>query len=114
MTNTGRRHLITGLASLLVAPAIARAESLMPIKGDRYFYWTYTCPMLPDPLWFGMDNRERRQDLIDGCFGPNGGIYVGHWRHFGKDRNIYSDKVVDFWKVEAPRWIPDAVLVGAT
>jgi len=28
-----RRSLITGLASLLVAPAIVRVESLMPIRG---------------------------------------------------------------------------------
>ena len=38
---TTRRGLITGLVSLLAAPAIVRASNLMPVKawsGDRFVY----------------------------------------------------------------------------
>lgn len=108
-----RRALITGLAALIAAPAIVRAGSLMPIKGERYFTWEYSCPLLPDPWWFGGLGVERRQDLIDGCFGPNGGLYIGKWTMFGKDRNIYSDQIINFRKIEAPPHT-ESTLVGCT
>lgn len=94
-----RRQLITGLVSLVAAPAIVRAESLMPISGEVYRIWEYTCPILPDPRWF---NEPRRQDLIDGCWAPNGGVYKGVWTFFGKGRSIYSDEQIGFRKVEYP------------
>lgn len=105
-----RRQLITGLVSLIAAPAIVRADSLMQIKGDRYFYWEWSCPILPSVDWY---HPVMRQDLIDTCFGPNGRPYIGTWTFFGKDRNIYSDKEVGFRKVEAPPRI-ESVLVGCT
>lgn len=105
-----RRTLVTGLVAFLATPAIVRAGSLMPLRGDRYFFWDYRCPMLPDMRWV----EQERQDLIDSCFGPNGRPYIGVWTHFGKNRNIYSDEVVAFRKFEAPPHVSDAVLVGAT
>lgn len=110
-----RRGLIAGLAAVLAAPAIVRAENLMPIKGERYFFWDYTCPILPDPWWFGGLGAERRQDLIDECFGPNGGLYIGTWTFFGKERNIYAcGDPVSFRKHESSPATPRSVLVGLT
>lgn len=107
-----RRRLITGLVSLVAMPAVVRAETLMRVRGDRYFFWDYRCPMLPDVRWYDPDSR--RDDLIDACFGPNGRPYIGVWTHFGKRRNIYSDEVVAFRKFEAPPYVEEVVLVGAT
>lgn len=98
-----RRKLITGLSALIATPAIVRASSLMPIKGERYFTWTYTCPILPNIEWFGGPGIEPRQDLIDACLGPNGRLYIGTWTFFGKSRNVYSDQVISFHKTEGHR-----------
>lgn len=90
-----RRSLLTGLASLIVAPAIVRADSLMQLRGDIYHLWEWHCPILP-PMLPGMT----RADLDNHLLGPNGRLYRGTWTFFGKDRNIYSDKEVAFRKEE--------------
>ena len=95
-----RRGLIVGLAAVLAAPAIVRASSLMPIRGDVYRFWEWSCPMLPDPSAFSQpDYREKLRGLY---FGPNGRLYKGTWTFFGKDHNIYSDEQVGFFKEEYP------------
>lgn len=90
-----RRSLITGLASLIVAPAIVRAPSLMRVSGDVYRFWEFRCPLLPG---IGLGQPIHWPDYT----GPNGRPYQGRWTFFGKDHNIYSDKVVSFEKVEYP------------
>jgi len=99
MSEVSRRSLITGLVAFVAAPAIVRAESLMKVTGDRYFFWQYRWPLLP-PI--------RETDSVDYVldrvryFGPNGRLYEGTWTFFGKDRNIYSDDVIAFSKQEYP------------
>lgn len=39
-----RRHLLTGAACLLAAPAIVRAASLMPVSAPRPDYWMVEWP----------------------------------------------------------------------
>lgn len=90
-----RRKLITGLISLVAAPSIVRAASLMPVKGDVYRFWTYTIPMLHDPL------GDLSNAALASYFGPNNRLFDGIWTLFGKDHNIYSDKVVAFEKRES-------------
>lgn len=92
-----RRTLVTGFASLLAAPAIVRAESLMPISGDIYRVWEWRSPILPDPLRWN-DGASYMSQFR----GPNGRLYEGIWTFFGKDHNIYSDKQIAFRKVEYP------------
>lgn len=41
MIDTSRRSLITGLISLVAAPAIVRATSLMPVKSMNETVWDY-------------------------------------------------------------------------
>lgn len=44
-----RRSLITGITSIIAAPAIVRAESLMPIRAPKlitYWDWSYHPPRL--------------------------------------------------------------------
>lgn len=50
MLITSRRKLITGMVAALATPAIVSAESLMAVTGDRYFFWTKSLPILPDPM----------------------------------------------------------------
>jgi hypothetical protein len=98
-----RRTILTGFAALIAAPALVRAESLMPIKGDRYFFWEYRCPLLPDigARWEAAYNSGVSFDeYAKSWTGPNGGYYEGTWTFFGKDRNIYSDQRVGFTKRE--------------
>lgn len=97
-----RRALLTGLASLVAAPALVRASSLMPISGEVYRIWQYSMPILP-PIdgipW--SDNVATQAKLIrDQYLGPNGRLYEGTWTYFGKHHNIYSDKVIAFEKRE--------------
>lgn len=106
-----RRALITGLTALIAAPAVVRASSLMPIKGERYFVWQYRCPILPDIGWrweqafkAGISFDDYARDTL----GPNGRPYEGTWTFFGKDRNIYTDEQIAFSKREYPAW--DAAL----
>lgn len=91
-----RRSLVTGLISLIAAPAIVRAEGLMQVTGDRYFFWQHSLPLLPS-----FDLHPDKWDR-SAYVGPNGRLYEGTWTLFGKDRNIYSDKVVSFSKQEYP------------
>lgn len=86
-----RRKLITGLISLVAAPAIVRAETLMPITGETYRFWTYSQPVLPP-----IERANQEQWLIaKGYIGPNGRFYRGTWEFFGKG-NIYTDQQVGF------------------
>lgn len=89
-----RRKLITGLVAFAAAPAIVRASSLMQIRGDRYFFWEMSLPLLPPIVSKPVDWAQYT--------GPNGQIYKGTWTFFGKDRNIYSDETVAFRKEEYP------------
>lgn len=91
-----RRSLITGLISLVAAPAIVRASALMPISGDTYRIWQHSCPMLPDIL------AAYSEDFMKDHLGPNGRLYKGTWTFFGKNRNIYSDEVIAFSREEYP------------
>lgn len=93
-----RRKLLTGLASLIVAPAIVRASSLMPISGERYFIWQKSMPLLPPIL----GNWESAELIRQNYLGPNGQLYEGTWTFFGKDHNIYSDEQIAFSKREYP------------
>ena len=86
-----RRNLITGLIFLVTAPAIVRASTLMRGSGERYFFWQFRAPLLPDPF---------KPEEFASCLGPNGRPYVGTWTFFGKDKNIYSDEQVAFRKEE--------------
>lgn len=98
-----RRQLITGLISLVAAPAIVRAGSLMPISGDRYFVWQWRSPILPDIGGAWQSAFEKGVSFADyskPCMGPNGHIQEGTWTFFGKDRNIYSDEQIGFSKRE--------------
>lgn len=94
-----RRELITGLFSLLAAPAVVRVSSLMPGHGERFFFWDYECPLLPDLYHFEPGNEA----LLKAFLSPSGNTYKGVWTFFGKDRNIYSDQQVAFRKEEYPR-----------
>lgn len=91
-----RRSLITGSLSFLAAPAIVRAGSLMPIRGDVYRFWEWRMPLLP-PIPYSDYNLDH-----DSYRGPNGRLYEGIWTFFGKDRNIYSDAPINFEKREYP------------
>lgn len=55
MIETNRRSLITGLASLIVAPAIVKVQNIMPVKAfDPYYtraFWDY------DVYWDSMNLR---------------------------------------------------------
>lgn len=62
-----RRELITGLISLVAAPAIVRAGSLMPVKmmlpeGMSYFDVLYG-KIIVDPIWFAI-LTECENDII--------------------------------------------------
>lgn len=91
-----RRALITGIASLLVAPAIVRATSLMPIKGDIYRFWTATAPLLPPIEALGPDGKLDWGPYL----GPTGRFSRGVWTFYGKHRNSYLDEQVAFRKEE--------------
>lgn len=59
----GRRSFLTGLSALFVAPAIIRAESLMPIRSYA--------PPVPDwcPLgWLPLDGREITKKFYPALF----------------------------------------------
>ena len=92
-----RRALITGLVSLIAAPAIVKASALMQIKGDHYFFWHWRSPILPN-IGLGIEAINWKNYV-----GPNGGYYEGTWTFFGKDHNIYSDEQIAFSKCEIPR-----------
>jgi hypothetical protein len=51
---TTRRGFITGLISLVAAPAIVRADSLMPVKAADI-----TRASLPSPTWRGFNQITR-------------------------------------------------------
>ncbi|MDB5656119.1 MAG: hypothetical protein JWQ94_3732 [Tardiphaga sp.] len=85
-----RRSILTGVASIICAPAIVKASGLMKVTGDTYRFWQHSLPLLPDI----------NQPAIGDWLGPNGHVYIGTWTLFGKDRNIYSDEVVGFTKAE--------------
>lgn len=98
-----RRQIISGLASIIAAPALVHAESLMTLRGDTYHLWQYRCTLLPDigPRW----ERAYKEgvsvaEYAKPWFSERGNLYEGVWTYFGKDRNIYSDKVIDFTKRE--------------
>lgn len=95
-----RRSLITGLVSLVAAPAIVRADALMRVAGERYFVWQKTLPLLPNILRCAESEAAIKAEMA-ASFGPNGGLYYGTWTYFGKDRNIYSDEVIHFRKWES-------------
>lgn len=98
-----RRGLITGLAAVLAMPAVVRAESLMKVSGERYFFWEYTCPLLPDPShWKPEVLAAERENMLAQYLGPNKRLYEGRWTMFGKTRNVYTDEVVSFSKREYP------------
>lgn len=90
-----RRALLTGLVSLVAAPAIVHANSLMQLRGDIYHLWEWHCPILP-PLSSGADILMNRAAYL----GPHGRFYRGTWTFFGKTHNIYGDKEVAFRKEE--------------
>ena len=97
-----RRQIITGLAAILAAPALVRADSLMKLRGDMYRLWRVRCPLFP-PL--GLYERAYNEgvsveDWIKPWTGPNGGFYMGTWTYFGSTGNVYTDKVIDFTKHE--------------
>ena len=97
-----RRNLIVGLASLVAAPAVVRASALMPISGEKFRFWEYRCPILPDigPRWeaaykAGISFAEYSKPWLS----PRGNCSVGTWTFFGRG-NIYSDTEIAFRKEE--------------
>lgn len=97
-----RRQIITGLAAILAAPALVRADSLMKLRGDSYLLWGYECPILP-PLTFYERAYNEGVPVEEFCkpyVGPHGGYYMGTWTFFGKTHNIYTDEQVSFTKYE--------------
>jgi len=97
-----RRGLISGLAALVAAPAIVRAQTLMPISGDTYRIWKWKCPLLPPIIDFHGDSAALDSHMRS-YLGPNGGLYEGTWTFFGKTGNIYADQEIAFSKVEILR-----------
>lgn len=92
-----RRGLLTGFASLLAAPSIVRAQSLMQITGERYHIWEKTLPILP-PFPF----LETDVTPWDSYVGPSGRLFEGRWTFFGNTHSIYYDRVIAFSKAEYP------------
>lgn len=73
--NIHRRSFLFGLGSLLVAPAIVRAASLMPVRVVRYeniFVCVAAGVSAPDASWM---RAETIQNAI-GMIAPGGTIYV--------------------------------------
>lgn len=66
-----RRSLITGLVSLVAAPAIVRAGSIMPVKA-----WAEGSPLWFDPLWY--------DPIVDAYWANPAGAY----RRYGGDKVI--------------------------
>lgn len=101
-----RRGLITGLIAFAAAPAIVRAESLMPVKGDRYFTWDYTAPIFPDlggPWERAFNAGISVKEYVKPWVGPNGGFYEGTWTFLckrGERRSIWSNEEIGFSKQE--------------
>lgn len=96
-----RRALISGLASILAAPAIVRADGLMKVTGERYFFWKKSLPLLPD-IRRGFATIFEANAAFESVMSPNGRFYKGTWTYFGKTGNIYTDEVVSFTKREYP------------
>lgn len=98
-----RRGLLVGLgASLLAAPSVVRAASLMPIRGDGYRVWEWTQPILPDigPRWEAAYAKGVEfDDYVKPWLSPRGNLYEGTWTYFGRG-SIYSDLQIGFRKVE--------------
>lgn len=57
----GRRGFITGLISLVAAPAIVRAGSLMPVKGEPLVLRT----ILPAASWCDLYGRGPMMEALD-------------------------------------------------
>lgn len=96
-----RRSLITGLISLVAAPAIVRADTLMKLTGERYFFWKISMPLLPD-IRAGFETSEAANIAFREVMSPRGLFYEGTWTFFGKNKNVYSDECVSFTKQEYP------------
>lgn len=99
-----RRSILVGAAASLAAPAVVRAASLMPIRGDVYKFWSHSAPLLPpfplDPTWPGLTEWKRQYESR--YLGPNGRLFKGTWTYYGKNHNIYSDELVSFERNEYP------------
>lgn len=86
-----------GAASILAAPALVRAESLMRCAGERYFIWEYSCLLLPPIPNDGESVLFRGSDFIS----PKGRPYKGTWTFFTNKKTIYQDHIA-FRKEEYP------------
>lgn len=102
-----RRTLITGLVSLLAAPAIVRASSLMPVSGDIYRVWEYALPLMPPIHWPSVDEKWVWPSAYKD---PNGHVWKGVWTFFGKHRNIYADEQIAFRKEQFEWSTPENAL----
>jgi len=62
-----RRQLLLGVASLLAAPAIVRASSLMPLSAPRPQHWRYAVwTVLDSASCDGYAARIQAQESVDG------------------------------------------------
>jgi hypothetical protein len=59
MTDLSRRSLFAGLGALIAAPAIVRAASLMPVRGNTYL-WFKDIPR----EWVVMDFRNSNSFIV--------------------------------------------------
>lgn len=80
-----RRQLLLGVASLLAAPAIVRASSLMSLSAPRPQHWRYAVwTVLDSGSADGYAARIQAQESVDGI----------HWRNLRKwPRQLQYDEV---------------------